>query len=145
MAAFRRRRALAASCIVGLATGLGACTGPAGPACAPGVTTPMAVFTLYFGKAIAGRGDLTEQEWQSFLDDTVSANLPNGYTVLDANGAWLNPATRKTAREATKVVVAAMPETPDSSAAIERVRRAYQARFKQLAVGMTVEQACGAF
>jgi hypothetical protein len=122
-----------------------ACTGPARSACTPGMTTPMAVFTLYFGKAITGRADLTEPEWQSFLDDTVTANLPNGYTVLDADGAWMNPLTHRTTREATKVVVAALPDRQDNAAAIERVRQAYRTRFHQLAVGMTIEQACGAF
>jgi hypothetical protein len=130
--------------ILGL-IGLIGCTGPAPVTCHYSGATPMAVFTLYFGKAIAGRGDLTEQEWQSFLEDTVSLNLPNGYTGLEGNGAWMNPSTRKTVREATKVVVAAMAETPDSAAAIERVRQAYQTRFHQLAVGMTVGQVCGAF
>jgi hypothetical protein len=57
----------------------------------------------------------------------------------------MNPVTRKTVREATKVLVAALPETPASVAAVERVRQAYQSRFHQQAVGMTVERACGAF
>jgi hypothetical protein len=105
----------------------------------------MALFTLYLGEAIPGRDALTDKEWRSFLDATVTANLPNGYTVLDANGAWMNPITHRTITEATKVVVAALPEVPDSLAAINRIRTDYQLRFNQQLVGMTVQQACGTF
>ena len=40
---------------------------------------------------------------------TVTANLPNGYTVFDANGAWMNPITHRTIREATKMLLVALP------------------------------------
>jgi hypothetical protein len=134
--------------IVGIAAVLGilgACAGPPQPRCALGIGGPVALFTLYLGKAIPGRGDLTEQEWKAFLDSTATVNLPNGYTVLDANGSWMNPATRKTTKEATKMLVAALPEGPDSVAAINRIRQDYQIKFHQQLVGMTVEQACAAF
>ena len=106
---------------------------------------PVLVFTLFLGKAIPGRGDLTEGEWQSFLDDSITANLPNGFTVLDATGGWMNPITRKTIREATKVVLVALPGQPDSLAAINRIRSDYQIRFHQQLVGMTIAEACGSF
>ena len=65
-----------AALVVGLlVVGLAACGGPPQPTCAPGAGTPFGIFTLYFGKAIAGRGELTETEWRSFLEDTVTANL----------------------------------------------------------------------
>ena len=124
---------------------LNACAGSGIQACAPGLGTPVTVFTLYLGEAIPGRDDLTDQEWQSFLDDTITVNLPNGYTILDANGAWMNPVTHKTFKEATKVLVAALPDVPDSLIAINRIRASYQTRFHQQLVGMTVQQACGTF
>ena len=88
---------------------------------------------------------MTDQEWQAFLDETITANLPNGYTVLDGSGAWMNPITRKTIHEATKLLVVALPQIPDSLAAINRIRNAYQTRFHQQLVGMTIEQACATF
>ena len=65
--------------------------------------------------------------------------------MFDANGGWMNPVTRITTREATKVVLVALPDVPDSLAAVNRVRLAYQTMFKQQLVGMTVERACGTF
>ena len=125
-------------------TALAACTPPR-PPCAPGTGTPMAVFTLYLGKAVQGRADVTDAEWASFLDDTITANLPNGYTVLDAKGAWMSLVTHTTISEATKVLVVALPDDQASLAAINRIRAAYQTRFHQQLVGMTVEQACATF
>lgn len=138
-------RFIRAICIGSLIASLSACAGPERPFCAPGLGPPVVLFSLFFGKAIPGRGDLTDKEWQSFLDDTVTANLPNGYTILDANGAWMNPITHKTIKEGTKVLFVALPEVPDSLAAINRIRNEYQIRFRQQLVGMTAEHACGAF
>ncbi len=105
----------------------------------------MLVFELFLGKAIRGRADLTEPEWIQFLDDTVTVNLPEGFTLFDAAGGWMDPVTHRTTREATKVLLAALPDTPASLEAVNRVRSAYQVRFRQQLVGMTVEHACGSF
>ena len=84
----------------------------------------MLVVDLFFGRAIPGRNDLTEQEWQTFLADTVMVNLPDGFTVMDAAGAWMNPTTRTTMSEATKVILVALPDAPSSLDAVNRVRTA---------------------
>nr|WP_294509757.1 DUF3574 domain-containing protein [uncultured Rhodopila sp.] len=105
----------------------------------------MLVFDLYFGEAISGRGDLTGAEWRQFIDDTIAVNLPDGFTVFDAGGAWMNPVTQRATREATKVLLAALPDDPASLEAVNRIRSAYQIRFRQQLVGMTVGHACGSF
>jgi hypothetical protein len=131
--------------VISIVAILGGCAGPVVSSCAPGLGAPATVFTLFFGKAIPGRGDLSDKEWQAFLDDTVTTNLPNGYTIFDASGAWMNPMTRKTIKEHTKVLVVALPDGPDSLTAVDRIRSDYQFKFHQQLVGMTVERACGAF
>jgi hypothetical protein len=105
----------------------------------------MRVFDVYFGRAISGRGDVTEAEWSSFRDRSITPNLPDGYTVLDGTGAWLNPQTHTTITETTKILIAATPDTPASLAAIQRIRADYEAAFHQQSVGMTSHQACGSF
>ncbi len=122
-----------------------ACSAPDRWICAPGTGKPTSVFTLFFGKAIHSRPDLTEEEWRSFLDRTVTPAVPDGYTVVDGSGAWRNPATRKTAQEATKILIVALPDTPESLTAVNRIRTEYQRDFSQVLVGMTVERACAAF
>lgn len=105
----------------------------------------MRVFELYFGRSIAGRSDVTDTEWDRFRDEVITVNLPLGYTVLDGHGAWLDPKTHTTIGERTKIMVLAIPDTAASAEAIERVRSAYERRFKQTSVGMTTYLACGAF
>lgn len=134
-----------AVCACGLIAALSACGGPAPQRCAPGYGSPMAVFNLYFGKTVPGRPNVTDQEWLAFLNGAVTPSLPHGYTVLDGNGAWMDPATLRTKTEPTKVLVAAMPEAPESLNAINQVRIAYQMTFHQQRVGMTVGHACGEF
>ena len=135
-------RLFKAACLV---ASLNGCAGPDIPSCAAGLGAPATIFSLYFGRAIPGRGDLTDEEWQSFLDKTITANLPNGYTVFDASGGWMNPNTHATIKESTKVLLVALPDGPDSLSAINRVRTAYQTEFHQQLVGMTAQRGCGAF
>jgi hypothetical protein len=115
----------------------------AGPVCSAGA--PALVFSLYFGRSIAGRAELTEAEWQSFLDDTVTPALPGGYTVTDADGAWMSPQSHRTAREHTKVLTVALPDTPGSWVVVGQVRAAYQAQYHQQLVGLTASKGCVEF
>ena len=72
----------------------------------------MLAFELFFGRSIRGQAEVSDSAWDDFLNRMVTPNLPNGYTVFDAIGAWLNPATRRTVRERTKVLLAVCPMLP---------------------------------
>ena len=118
--------------------------------CAPGTGSAITLYTLYFGQSVPGRGPVTDAEWQGFLAASVTPNLPDGYTVWNAGGAWMNPKTLTTISESTKVLAAALPTgdggTGDGGlAAVNRVRAAYQTTFHQQSVGMTAEPVCGSF
>jgi hypothetical protein len=138
------------SCTLTVVALLAACSPPApgpapGPVCAAGQGVPMQVVTLFFGRAIPGRPDLTEAEWQDFRDRVITPALQDGYTEWDGHGAWMNPATHATIQEATRLLVVALPDTPASRAAIDRVRSAYQTRFHQQLVGRIVQAGCATF
>ena len=134
-------------CAALLAALLAACAPvrPDAPRCAAGQGRPMLVFDLFFGRAVRARGDVTDAEWQAFRDAVITPGLPNGYTLLDADGAWMNPVTRTTIQERTKVLVVALPSSPGRLAAIDHIRNEYQVRFHQQRVGMTVQPGCGSF
>ena len=106
---------------------------------------PMLMFDVFFGRSVPGRGDVSDREWHDFLDKVVTPNLPNGYTVFDAAGAWMNPVTTRTLREPSKVLMAALPENAESVAAVNRIRNAYQLQFRQQLVGLAVQPVCGSF
>lgn len=118
---------------------------PSGLVCPAGTGAKLAVYTLYFGTSMANRPDLTAAEWQHFVDDTITAALPDGFTVWDAKGAWRDPGTGRTAQEPTKVLSVALPPGDAGLAAVDAVRTAYEHRFAQQVVGMTVAPACGTF
>jgi hypothetical protein len=123
----------------------GCAASPRVSSCSAGMGTRMRIFELYFGRAVDGRGDVTDAEWKAFRDEVISLNLPSGYTILDGTGAWMNPRTHRTVSEATKILIVATPDTAASLAAVQRVRSAYETEFKQVAVGMTTRLACGSF
>jgi hypothetical protein len=110
-----------------------------------GAGQSMLIYDLYFGRSVAGRGEVTETEWRAFRDQVITPALPNGYTVLDGQGAWMNPRTRATIAETTKILEVAMPDAPDSLGIINRIRSAWQHRFHQYVVGMTVVAGRGSF
>lgn len=105
----------------------------------------MVAFELFFGRSISSRGEVSATAWDHFVRAVITPNLPEGYTVFDATGAWLNPATRHTSTEPTKVVLTALPDTPDSASAVARIRQAYATEFHQQLVGMIVAPVCGDF
>jgi hypothetical protein len=123
----------------------GCAASPTVSSCSSDMGTPMRMFELYFGRAVDGRGDVTDAEWKTFRDEFISPNLPSGYTVLDGTGAWMNPQTHTTVTETTKILIVATPDTAASLAAVQRVRSAYETEFKQISVGMTTRLACGSF
>jgi len=135
---------------IGLAMMLAGCTPPAADsnaalACPTPPGQPVLVFQLFFGRSIPALGEVTDRDWDQFVDRVITPNLPNGFTVFDATGEWMNPQTHGTIHERTKVLLAALPRAPNSIAPIERIRNAYQAEFHQQLVGMTVAPGCGDF
>ena len=105
----------------------------------------MLEYELFFGRGIAGRAPLTDQEWSTFAADVVTPHLPDGFTAFDADGQWMNPATHRIVAERSKILVVAVPDTEAARASIAAIRDAYRAQFHQQSVGMTVHPACGAF
>ena len=105
----------------------------------------MLIFDLYFGRSVSGHGEVSDTEWKDFRDQVITPALPNGYTVLDGQGAWMSPRSRTTISEATKILVVAMPDAPESLNVINRIRSSWRQRFHQYAVGMTVQTGCGSF
>ena len=126
-------------------TALTLLSGCGAPSCPAGSGQPMRIYDLYFGRAVTGRGEVTEQEWRSFRDRVITPALPNGYTVTDGTGAWMNPKSRATIFEPSKILTVAMPDAAESQATVNRIRSAWQRRFHQYVVGMTVQYGCGSF
>jgi hypothetical protein len=128
--------------------GLGACAStPSAPHAelCPDGTKAMVMASLFFGRSVPGRVDLSDAEWSSFVDDVIVPAFPAGFTAFDAEGAWRNPNSHHTSREHSKVLIVALPGARDDMPAIHTVQEAYKRRFHQKSVGLTVQDVCGAF
>lgn len=145
---------LPCSCLVALslAAVLAACAPvpPTGPGsmqldCPQTFGPPLLVFQLYMGRSMPPFGEVTDKDWDGFVNEIVTPALPNGFTIFDATGGWWNPVTHKTIRERTSVLVAAMPDTAQSVAIVKQIRNDYQVKFHQQSVGLTISPACGSF
>ena len=106
---------------------------------------PMLVVQLFFGQSIKDRGLVSDREWRSFLARTVTPRFPDGFTVYDGYGQWMNPRTHAISREKTKVMVIATEDTPALRTRIEELSGIYRARFHQQSVGLITSPGCGAF
>jgi hypothetical protein len=100
---------------------------------------------LLFGLSRRGAPDVTAAEWDAFLADSVTPRFPDGLTVIDGKGQWRNRATNAVASEASRVILIAAPDTPDTVSRLTAIAKDYGRRFHQEAVGLVVAPACVAF
>jgi Asp-tRNA(Asn)/Glu-tRNA(Gln) amidotransferase A subunit family amidase len=100
---------------------------------------PMLLVKMYFGQGSDARA------WDRFLADTVTPRFPDGFTVYDARGQWMDPKTHRLTREASKVIEIAAPDTSMVRARVGDIARDYRAKFKQQSVGIVTTAACAAF
>jgi hypothetical protein len=92
-----------------------------------------------------GRTRVSDARWARFLASEVTPRFPDGLTVLDATGQWRPPGGGKITRERSKVVMIAMPPSPENDGRLEQIIKAYKTRFKQQSVGLIVRPACVSF
>ena len=88
---------------------------------------------LYFGRSQPGGGEVTEEQWQKFVDKEVTPRFPDGLTVIDAYGQFLN-SSGTLARENSKVLVLLYVSTPERERFMQEIIDAYKSRFQQESV-----------
>jgi len=106
-------------------------------ATSPGVgAEPWIRTELYFGTTIPNDGgDVSDAEWNAFLDEEITPRFPDGLTVLEGYGQFLN-SRGVIAEEDSIVLIIFHPGefVDESSAAIEEIRDAYEVEFDQESV-----------
>ena len=123
----------------------------AGPAAAVDSQCPlndqrgMVRIEFYFGRDVPDRGPVTEAEWSRFVADVVARQFPDGFTVEDGSGEWLDYATHRVIHERTKILIVAAAPSTRLGNKIETVARRYRQRFRQKSVGVVTTDACGRF
>lgn len=106
---------------------------------------PMIEAQLFFGRDVDGRGPVTKQEWSDFASNVIAKDFPDGFTVTDGEGGWLNPESKITIHEDSKIVLIVAKPSRVLSAKLSRVMDAYKVQFHQHSVGLVTRQVCAAF
>ena len=121
------------------------CAAGGDPVCPDGMDS-FTEINVYFGQEKGSGDTVDEEEWQTFLEDTVTPHFPDGLTVLDARGQWLDAEEGRLYREATKVLNVLVPAegVDDSLAAVRDISDVYKVQFDQQAVFYTSLPACAA-
>ena len=97
--------------------------------------------TLYFGLSIPGGGEVTDVDWKRFETDVIATAFPQGFTVIDAHGAWRG-ANGETTAEATRIVIITHPDDSAADAAVRALAERYRVMFKQEAVLRESDAVC---
>ena len=89
---------------------------------------------LFFGMDKPTGGTVSEDEWQKFVAEVVTSRFPEGFTVDDALGQYLDGKTL--IREKSKQLILIYPRKLKTSASrkIEEIRSAYIKAFDQKSV-----------
>ena len=107
-------------------------------AASPGLRTDlpgeaMVRTELYMGAARPGGGEVTDEEWKRFLDDSVTPLFADGLTVVAASGQWKNSGG-DIIHERTRILVLVHPKSAEADGKVDRIVNAYRQRFQQESV-----------
>jgi hypothetical protein len=100
---------------------------------------------MFFGRDVEGHGEVTNKQWSNFLASDVAPRFPDGFTVFDASGEWLNPATHFASDEASKVLLILARPSDSVAADVAAIADSYKRKFRQQAVGVVTSESCAAF
>jgi hypothetical protein len=88
---------------------------------------------LYFGRAIADTGMVSDSAWTAFVREIVTPRFPAGITTWKAEGQWRSNAGA-IVREASVVLEIVHPPSDADESAVQDIVREYKRRFRQEAV-----------
>lgn len=95
---------------------------------------------LYFGRNIGTTGRVSDRQFNQFLNDVVTPRFPEGLTVHDASGQFLDQSGRLI-QELSKVISLVVEDTEQNETAIQQVITTYKQQFQQESVLEVVNEA----
>jgi hypothetical protein len=94
---------------------------------------PMRRTEMFFGLSRPDGGVVSDQEWQAFVNETITPRFPDGFTVVDGQGQW-REANGHIAQERSKLLLILHLRDEAATAKLDEIRAAYKQRFNQEAV-----------
>ncbi|CAG8999426.1 MAG: hypothetical protein CENE_01400 [Candidatus Celerinatantimonas neptuna] len=105
----------------------------------------MSQTTLYFGLSRSNGPNITQAQWQHFVDQDVTPRFRDGLTVFKGKGQWLGH-NGKVAKEGSRALMVIYPlHDQNSEAKIESLRSIYKKQFDQESVMRVDTQKCVSF
>jgi hypothetical protein len=102
----------------------------------------MTELKLYFGRDIPGGGFVDDAAWRAFAGRVLTPAFPEGFTVYEGLGQWLNPTDGTVTRERSFV----LERTGVVNVArVEAAMAAYRTQFRQVSVGRMTAPVCAGF
>ncbi|MBK8508367.1 MAG: DUF3574 domain-containing protein [Candidatus Competibacteraceae bacterium] len=99
---------------------------------------------LFFGLSRADRPEVSEEEFQNFVDTEVTPRFPDGLTLINGKGQFRD--SRGTIiQEKSKLLILLYSFNRETNQAIETIRNEYKNNFQQESVLRTDEQQCVSF
>jgi Protein of unknown function (DUF3574) len=99
---------------------------------------------LFFGLSRLGAPEISDQEFQNFVDGQVTPRFPDGLTLLTGKGQFRN-AAGLIVQEGSKLLILLYPFSKQSSAAVDEIRTEYKNTFQQESVLRVDEPSCVSF
>lgn len=94
---------------------------------------------LFFGRNIPGRGEVSQEQFQNFINTAITPRFPAGLTVFDAIGQFQNSAGM-IVRENTKTVTLILEDTLSNESSINQIVRDYVNTFNQESVLQAINE-----
>ena len=89
---------------------------------------------LYFGMSKNDGTIIPDAAWNIFVETNVAAVFYNGFTIVSAQGRWLDEKNRKVDEEPSHVVISVNKMNKNLSLKIDSLRAAYKNIFQQESV-----------
>lgn len=99
---------------------------------------------LFFGLSRSGGPNITEREFQAFIDRHVTPRFPDGLTLLSGNGQFKD-SSGNIVREGSKELILLYTFSRAKHLAIEAIRTEYKNAFQQESILRVDEQSCVSF
>ena len=85
---------------------------------------------LYFGRAIHGGGEVSDDDWRQFVAHEICPRFPGGFTLLDATGEWRSP-SGELVGEASHILLLLHSRSARDDIAIDEIRAKYRETSRQ--------------
>jgi hypothetical protein len=101
---------------------------------------------LFFGALKLDGSEVTDTDFQKFINDEVTSRFPDGLTLLVGRGQFKN-SRGVIVKENSRLLILLYPiaQRIDSSRKIEQIRKIYKNNFQQESVLRTDTQSCTSF